>query len=38
MARDYHLTRDKIMRKIVAPQKYGCVDLICYALNVTKGV
>lgn len=36
MAHGYQLTGDKIRREILQPQRYGCVDLNNYALNVAQ--
>lgn len=33
-ASDYHLTRDKVMRKIVASQRDNYARLGCYTFNV----
>lgn len=37
MSLNYHLSHDRVRMEIVPPQRYGCVDLMCYALNVVEG-
>lgn len=34
----YQLARDRFGREIAPPQRYSNVDLICYDLNVAKGL
>lgn len=36
MTHGYQLTGDRIRREILQPQRYGCVDLNNYALNVAQ--
>ena len=33
---DYELARDRQMREINPPKRYGCASLICYTLNAAE--